>query len=152
MLNAGKLCHRVVIQRLQVSPDSAGQVQDDMGELNEEWETLGTVYAAIEPVSARELITAQSERSKISTRITIRYRSDVDYAMRVYHEAKGQYYNIEGVLADKESGLEYLTLACSTGMRYVSDAPPVPPSESFLYKDNGIDALYKDDGVSQLWK
>jgi SPP1 family predicted phage head-tail adaptor len=152
MLQAGKLRHRIVIQALDVSPNSNGDVQGSMGEPLEEWVTLGQAWAAIEPVSGREFIAAQSEQSKISTRITVRYRTDIDFSTRVYHEAKGQYYNVEAVLADKDSGLEYLTLLCSTGVRYQADLPPAPPTHSFLFKDNGSDFLYKDDGISQLWK
>jgi len=46
--------------------------------------------------------------------------------MRLYHAAKDQYYNIEGVLSDKDSGLEYITLPCSEGVRYIDGDMVVP--------------------------
>lgn len=115
MLNSGKLRHRVVIQYPLESQNQ------DTGAIDVVWTDVATVWSSIEPVSAREFIAAQSEGSKVSTRITMRYRPDIDAKMRLYHAAKGQYYNIEGVLADKESGLEYLTLPCSEGLRYYGD-------------------------------
>lgn len=47
-------------------------------------------------------------------RITIRYRQDIDATWRVVHG--GKFYNVEGVLADKDSGLEYQTLPVSQGV------------------------------------
>jgi SPP1 family predicted phage head-tail adaptor len=84
------------------------------------------VWASIEALSAREFIAAQAEDSKVNTRITIRYRSGINAKMRLYHEAKDVYYNIEGVLSDKDSGLEYLTLPCSSGLRYEQGADVAP--------------------------
>lgn len=115
MIEAGKLRHRLVIQY------QAESQNQQTGAIDVVWTNVATVWGSIEPISAREFIASQSEDSKLSTRITIRYRSDIDAKMRLYHAAKGQYYNIEGVLSDKESGLEYITLPCSEGIRYYSD-------------------------------
>ncbi len=118
MLNAGRLRHRIRIEHLVNMEDSAGEVQNESGELEQEWVTLAEVWAAIDPLSAKEFVAAQSEQSKVVARITIRYRTDLDASMRIYHAAKGLYYNIEGILSDKDSGLEYLTLPVSEGVRY----------------------------------
>lgn len=115
MLKSGLLRHRLTIQ---YPVETQNQ---DTGAIDVVWTDVATVWGSIEPISAREFIAAQSEDSKVSTRITIRYRNDIDAKMRLYHAAKGQYYNIEGVLSDKESGLEYLTLPCSEGLRYYGD-------------------------------
>lgn len=119
MLNAGTLRHKITIQRLEDVEDSAGEVQDSNGDPVQEWVDVATVWAAIEPVSGREFIAAQAEQSKVIARIVIRYRNDIDAAMRLFHAYKQLYYNIEAVLPDKESGLEYLTLLVSEGVRYV---------------------------------
>lgn len=111
-LSAGRLRHRVTIQ------EPVGAQDQDTGAMDITWQDVTTVYCAIEPVSVKEFIASQSEASKVTTRITIRYRSDINFTMRAYHAAKNQYYNIEGILADKNSGLEYITLACSEGVRY----------------------------------
>lgn len=117
MIQAGKLRHRVVIQKPVETQD-----QND-GSVIVRWEDIATVWASIEPLSAKEFIAAQAEASKVTTRITVRYRNDVTAKMRLYHPAKGFYYNIEGVLSDRTSGLEYLTLPCSEGVRYQEGEP-----------------------------
>lgn len=117
MIQAGKLRHRVVIQKQDES-----QSQSD-GSIIVDWVDVAKVWCAIDPLSARDFVAAQAEASKITTRITIRYRSDITAKMRLYHPAKDMYYNIEGVLADKDSGLEYLTLPCSEGVRYQEGDP-----------------------------
>lgn len=117
MLDAGRLRHRVKIQYLETLMDSAGNTQDDNGELLQEWMELGVVWAAIEPLSAREFVSAQAEQSKVVAKIIIRHRNDIDPSMRIYHQAQDKYYNIEGILTDKDSGLEYLTLPVSEGVR-----------------------------------
>jgi SPP1 family predicted phage head-tail adaptor len=52
--------------------------------------------------------------TKVVARITIRYRENINATMRVVH--KGKAYNIEGVLPDPDSGMEYLTLPVSEGV------------------------------------
>lgn len=108
-MRAGLLRHRVEIQR----PD---YVQDqETGEMIKTWVTVwAKVPCSIEPLSAREFIAASATQSAVSARIVIRYRAGVDATMRILHLDK--IYNIEGVLADKESGRDYLTLPCSEGV------------------------------------
>lgn len=114
------LRHRVVIQKPVETQDS------NTGAITTTWQDIATVWAAIEPLSVKEIIAAQAEDSKMTGRITIRYRSDIDHSYRLYHAAKNMIYNIEGVLADKESGLEYITLPVSEGVRY-TQAPAIIP-------------------------
>lgn len=109
-MRSGKLRHRVDIQKPQFAQD------DVTGEVLKSWAVAWSkVPASIEPVSAREFIAAAAVQSKVSTRIVIRYRAGVDSTMRILHRDK--IYCIEGVLADKASGLEYLTLPCSEGLK-----------------------------------
>ena len=105
MLKAGNLRHRIALQRKQ-------QTQNPQtGALLTTWVTEATVWAAVEPLSAREFVAAQAVQSNVSVRITVRYRPGITSAMRLLHD--GKVYNITGVLADKDSGREYLTLPCS---------------------------------------
>ena len=105
MMQAGRLRHRVTLQRKQ-------QTQNPQtGALLTTWVTEATVPAAVEPLSAREFIAAQAVQSNVSVRITMRYRPGITSAMRLLHD--GKVYNITGVLADKDSGREYLTLPCA---------------------------------------
>lgn len=106
-LDAGKLRHRVTIQRLIRYIDTAGDTVEG-------WVEFATVWASVEPLSAREFIGSQAMQSQIAVRVTIRHLDGVLASMRLLHGAK--VYVIEGVLPDKESGLEYLTLPCSQGV------------------------------------
>lgn len=112
MKPAGTLRHRIIIQRPVETQDAT------TGAISVSWQTVATVWAEIVPMSANEFVASQSMASEVTTRITIRYRSDVIPKMRVIHAVKNAYYNIEGVLPDKDSGMEYLTLPCSNGLNY----------------------------------
>lgn len=106
-MEAGKLRHRLSLQRNEF-------VQDPVtGELKEGWTEYGKAWASVEPLSARDLIAAQGVQSKVTARMVIRYRTDIDPAHRIVH--RGKVYRIEGILPDKDSGLEYLTILVSAG-------------------------------------
>lgn len=115
MINAGKLRHRVIIQR------PVEQQNQSTGDMVVSWVNVATVWAEIAPLSAREMVSAQVESSKVNTRITIRYREDISHEMRLIHESKNKIYNIEGILSDLESGLEYITIPASQGLRYIEN-------------------------------
>jgi len=111
---AGKLRHRIQIQahRYIGQDPSTGEEQRD-------WVTVRECWAAIEPLSARDLIAAQAAQSKATARITIRYADDIDASMRIRDVRRGKevIYEIEGPpLEDPVSGLEYLTLLCARGV------------------------------------
>lgn len=112
-MQAGKLRHRVI-------PQKPVMVQDPQsGEMVKGWVNListttdGGVWADVHPLSAREFVAAQAFKNVITTRITIRRRDDVTPDCRIVF--RGKIYNIEGVLPDPVSGLEYFTLPCSEG-------------------------------------
>lgn len=106
-LDAGKLRHRVTIQRRVDSRTSVGDVKVN-------WADVGTVWAAVEPVSVREFIAGQSMQSQVTARITIRYRDGLTGDMRILF--RDRIYNPQGWLSDPESGLEYLTAPCTEGV------------------------------------
>lgn len=119
-IEAGRLRHRVRLERYDYLLDSNGNVVQDptTGETPREWQEIATVWAAVEPVSGREFIMSQATQSQVTARLVIRHRDDVDASMRCVHVRSGRpdvIYNIKAVLADVESGLEYLTLPCSAG-------------------------------------
>lgn len=64
-MQAGRLRHRVELQR-------ATDAIDAYGDTTPTWATLATVWAAVEPISGREYFLAQQTNSEVSTRITIR--------------------------------------------------------------------------------
>jgi SPP1 family predicted phage head-tail adaptor len=114
-LPAGKLRHRVTIQEYAALLDSNGDVIQDetTGVISRAWTDVASVWAAIEPLSAREFIQSGATQSQVQARITIRYRSGLNSTMRFVHGST--IYNPEGFLADRESGKEYMTIPVSTG-------------------------------------
>ena len=70
-----------------------------------------TVWAHIQPLSAREFLQASAVNSEVVARVQIRYLAGVMPSMRLVHGT--HVYNIKGVLPDPVSGLEYLTLPVS---------------------------------------
>lgn len=118
-LNAGVLRHRVTIQqRVDVQDGTTGEITSTWADV---W---ARIPAAIEPLSAREYIASQVETARADARVTLRYRPGVTAAMRLLHHRPQvdsndlgfDVYNILGVLPDKDSGREYLTLPVSRGV------------------------------------
>ncbi|MDV2503085.1 MAG: phage head closure protein [bacterium] len=75
-MRAGKLRHKVVIEKLAESADGAGGVIST-------WSTHATRRASIEPLSGREFFAAQQIASEVSIRVRLRYVSGVTPKMRV---------------------------------------------------------------------
>ena len=107
-MQIGKLRHRVRIERPATTQDPA------TGEMVPGWALVATVWASVEPLSAREFIAAQSGQSEVTARVMMRHRDVITPDMRLVH--RGQVYNIEGVLPDPKSGRHYLTLPVSEGV------------------------------------
>ena len=108
-MRAGDLRHRIIIQHQTAQQDSA------TGEMAKAWVDFAHLWAAVDPLSARDLVAAQASQSQASGRITIRYRPGVLPTMRILH--RGQIFTIIGQpLPDRNSGLEYLTLVVATGV------------------------------------
>lgn len=107
-MQAGRLRHRVSLQRLQETRDP------NTGAVITDWVELAKLWAEVAPLSAREFAASQAVQSRVTARITIRYREDVTAKDRIVY--RGQVYNIEGVLTDPVSCLEYITLPVSTGV------------------------------------
>lgn len=107
-IDAGGLRHRVTIQERLNTQDP------QTGENTYSWEDVATVWAKVEPLSAREFIQSQTTQSQVVARITVRYIQGLSADMRILHN--GTVYNIGGVLPDNESGLEYITIPVSQGV------------------------------------
>lgn len=108
-MRAGKLRHHITIQHQSLAQDP------NTGAMVHEWAELTKTFASIEPLSARDFIAASAVQSEVIARIVIRYRDDVEAGMRILH--RGKVYTIKGVLADTDSGLEYLTLPVGEGVK-----------------------------------
>jgi len=99
--------------RRQITLQSRSTTRDTFGEPALTWTNVATVWAAITPLSGRELELAQAMNSEISHQVQIRYRSDVTSAMRVVYQ--GRYFNILSVM-DVEMRHRELQLMCSEGL------------------------------------
>lgn len=106
-MRAGAMRHRVVIESIVHFQD------DTSGEMRPVWQPDGVCWAAIEPLSTRDLIAAKAGQTEMSARIKLR-RRDVKPTSRIVH--RDRVFNILGVLPDVKSGLEYVTLAVSEGL------------------------------------
>jgi len=108
-MKAGRLRHRITLETLLVELDSDG-------EQTETWVSFIPDYIPAEqiPLSGRELVASEAVSSKITTRWKIRYRPSVVASMRIRH--RGDIFNIEAVVPDPESGRQWLTLHCSSGV------------------------------------
>ena len=118
--DAGRLRHVVDIEKRVDTQDPVS------GGVTSTWVPVFTdVRAAIEPLSVREAMAASRDESKVSARIVVRFRPGLQAAQRIVHGTKccrsfiePEYWNPEGFLRDKDSGLEYVTIPCS-----ISDNP-----------------------------
>ena len=107
-LAAGRLRHHVLLQRPVVTQDADGSMVTT-------WTDVANVWAEIAPSSGREFIAAAAEQSEVKGRFTIRHRDDIDASWRVVY--RGKWFGILAVLPDPVSGLEYLSLPYSEGVR-----------------------------------
>lgn len=103
-ISAGQLRHRVAFYKQSTTRSATGAVQAGR------WENVFTVWGQFTPLSVKDIIAGQAQKTQITARAKIRYRTDIDDTMRV--EYAGRMYEIVGEpLADPNTGKEYLTLA-----------------------------------------
>lgn len=104
-MRAGRLRSRVVLER-------QSEVQDAMGQRVQEWTPLAIVRASIEPIRGNEFIAASGERAELTTRIRIRYSSDVaDLQPRDRVNYGDNLYDIQSVINTDDRNRE-LQLMC----------------------------------------
>lgn len=108
-MEAGRLRHRIKLQRLQIDQDSDG------AKVSEWVDALDFLLPAeIVDLSGRELLAAEAVQAEITTRIRLRYRPGINAGMRALH--RDIKYDIKSVLRDWRSGREWLTLLCASGV------------------------------------
>lgn len=113
-MQSGKFRHRVILLRRVDAQGQSGQVEHT-------YEPFATsVPARVAPVAGREFFAAQQVQSEVTTRISIRWRGDVDETCRVMHEvdhsvspALFDIYDIKSVLPDEKTGRRELVLMCT---------------------------------------
>ena len=102
-VRAGQLRHRITVYDFEEGRSPTGAI------LEPEWVVFKKLWASIEPLSVKDVLTARASDSQIKARCVLRYRSDIHSNMQIEH--KGRRYAIDGdPLPDAESGTEYITL------------------------------------------
>ena len=105
-LRAGSLRHRITIEE-PIIEEGAFQKQS--------WRVYReNVPAKVTFLSAKEQVASGAEISKVSARIQMRYDKNINAKMRI--RFREELYEIEGVMPDNESGLQWLTLVVSKGL------------------------------------
>lgn len=106
-MRSGQLRHSVTIERRVATRDAFGGASD-------QWEPVfPNIAASIEPLSGRELYSAQQHHSEVTVRIRVRFRTGVVPAHRVMFG--GQPYSVLHVINKDQRSVE-LHLMCSIGV------------------------------------
>lgn len=101
-MKAGKLRHRITIQKATEAPNA-------YGEMVQTWGTFATVSASVEPLRGRELWAAGGQQARVTTRIRIRYLRGVTSKMRVLFGSRA--FEIESIIDPEERNAE-MQLMC----------------------------------------
>lgn len=101
-ISAGRLRHRVTIEKLTVGRDSIGGV-------TEVWSPFATRWAEVAPLRGREFFAAEQVNAEVSHRVTLRFLPGVVAKMRV--NFGGRILTIEAALNIEERNRE-LQLMC----------------------------------------
>lgn len=110
-MKAGILRDRICIEHKIKSQDP------ESGLITDSWQVFADkAPAQVYYLSAKEFITAQTEKSEITARITIRYRKGIHAQMRIVFD--GKYFDIKGVLPDNKNGKTHLTILVSEGVNH----------------------------------
>jgi len=105
-MRAGELRHRLTIESPQRLSDGAGGATVT-------WAPVASVWAHINPVSAREFTSAEQRAEKVTHTITLRFRNDIDATMRLIGE--GRIFNIEAIINEAERD-QWLVCSCVEGV------------------------------------
>jgi SPP1 family predicted phage head-tail adaptor len=89
MIRSGELKNRVELQAQVRTPDG-------MGGFSNSWLTICTLWAAIWPVRATEVVEGARPVATVTHRIRIRYRNGISPKLRVKFGSK--YFSVESVI------------------------------------------------------
>ena len=93
----------------QITIQYPTKVSDGMGGFTETWTNAATVWAAIWPISANELVRSMQQTMEISHRIRIRYRSVLRPDWRIKYG--NRFFNIISIINPNMKN-ELLDLMC----------------------------------------
>ncbi len=75
-MRAGQLRQRVTFRQKNATQDGFGAVE------KQPYTTIATVWAAVEPLIGREYLESKKEQGEVTTKIRIRYRTDLTSKMQ----------------------------------------------------------------------
>ena len=99
-MRAGKLRHRVIVQRRVEATDPQGGIE-------ESWTTLAYRWASVEPLRGTELFTAQQIEPKTTHRVRLRWDSEPLLSTKDRLEFRGRVLNIGSMLNVDERRREF---------------------------------------------
>lgn len=102
-MKIGDLRHRISLQ-------SPTRTADNMGGYSTVWTSEATIWAAIWPVSGKEIMQARQNKMNVTHRIRIRYRSDIKSSWRI--KFKLRYFDIDVIINPDERN-KMLELLCT---------------------------------------
>jgi SPP1 family predicted phage head-tail adaptor len=109
MISAG-----IFDQRIQLQTRAPGT--NALGERTGAWQTVATVWAAVEPVRSRETVALGGTAVALhDVKFTIRYRADVTGAWRILW--RNRPYEIQGDPVDVAAARDRLELLATAGVR-----------------------------------
>lgn len=109
-VRAGRLRHRVTLQ----SP--AGS-RDALGERTTTWTSVATVWADVEPLTARELFVASQAQSSVTQRVTIRHSATVAAVTGAWRVLFGSRVLVVDGVRNPHEANEVIELLCTEGLR-----------------------------------
>ena len=86
---AGRMRHRVTIQRLT-------QAQDALGQATDTWTDVATVWARMRPRTGQERYVESGEHAELSHEVLMRHGVSVTVEDRLLYD--GRYFDIESVI------------------------------------------------------
>ncbi|OTA15627.1 head-tail adaptor [Xenorhabdus beddingii] len=111
-MKAGRLRHRVMIQKNEPTRSEYGSVINH-------WVDVATVWAEVNAIGGRELVASGAVLSEATVRIWLRYRDDITTTHRIVYQGAsthGKTFAIVAVIPDaKHTRLELL---CKGGVKY----------------------------------
>ena len=101
-MRAGKLRHRIEVQ-------TSVETQDVYNQPTSVWTTAVTLWGSIEPLSGRELLSADAVMGEVNTRHRMRYDSNLTPKARLKHGTR--YFDISVVrnIDDRDAEVEVLS-------------------------------------------
>lgn len=89
---------------------------DSFGQPIRGWSTVAVVYGAVEPINGKEFFTAQQINAETTTRIRIRYGSEIASISEDWRVVfDGRNYNIKAIIMPSEIQREII-LMCGEGI------------------------------------